>query len=95
MYGDLQTVLPFDNPLYLCKIKGSDLKSKFINNSNYAVYSTITASQVKDSQYYYIIADSWTALYDWANCTTVELYDNTTYARDLLAEYIKNGGWSK
>ena len=94
-YADLLMVVPFDNPLYLCKIKGSDLKSKFLNNSSYTKYSTITASQVQDSQYYYIVADSWTALYAWAKCTPIELYDNTTYARDLLAEYIKSGGWSK
>ena len=95
MYGDLQTLLPFDNPLYLCKIKGSDLKTKFLNNSSYVKYATITASQVNDKEYYYIVADSWTALYDWAKCTTVELYDETTYARDLLADYIKAGNWSK
>ena len=94
-YGDLQTVLPFDNALYLCKIKGSDLKSKFLNYSSYTKYSTITASQVKDNEYYYIVADSWTALYDWAKCTIVEQYDETTYARDLLAQYIISGGWSK
>ena len=94
-YGDLQMVLPFDNSLYLCKIKGSDLKSKFLNNSEYTKYSTITSSQVKDNEYYYIVADSWTALYDWAKCTVVEQYDETTFARDLLAEYIKQGGWSK
>ena len=92
-YGDLQAILPFDNPLYLCKIKGSDLKSRFLNNSDYCKYSTISASQVVDSQYYYIVADSWTALYSWARCTTVELYDDSTFARDFLAEFIKNGGW--
>lgn len=95
LYGDLQTILPFDNALYLCKIKGSNLKSKFLNNSSYTVYSTISSSQVKDNQYYYIVADSWTALYAWAQCETVELYDETTYARDLLAKYIQSGGWSK
>ena len=94
-YADLQMVLPFDNSLYLCKIKGSDLKSKFLNNSEYTKYSTITSSQVKDNEYYYIVADGWTALYDWAKCTVVEQYDETTFARDLLAEYIKQGGWSK
>jgi hypothetical protein len=88
-------ILPFDNPLYLCKIKGSDLKTKFLNNSDYVKYSTITESQVKDSEYYYIIADSWTALYAWAKCTAVEIYDETTFARDLLAAYIKAGNWSK
>ena len=95
LYGDLQTILPFDNALYLCRIKGSNLKSKFLNNSSYTVYSTISSSQVKDNQYYYIVADSWTALYAWAACETVELYDETTYARDLLAKYIQSGGWSK
>lgn len=95
VYGDLQMILPFDNPLYLCKIKGSDLKTKFLNNSSYTTYSTITAAQVKDNQYYYIIADSWTAFYDWAKCTTIEIYDEDTYARDLLADYISSGAWSK
>ena len=94
-YGDLQTVLPFDNALYLCKIKGTYLKSRFLNNSDYVKYSTITASQVKDNDYYYIVADSWTALYKYANCTVVEIYDETTFARDLLAKYIQSGGWSK
>lgn len=94
-YSDLQMVLPFDNPLYLCKIKGSDLKSKFLNNSDYFKYSTITASQVKDNEYYYIVADSWTALYAWAKCTTIEIYDENKFARDFLADYIRSGGWSK
>ena len=92
-YGDLQSLLPFDNALYLCSIKGSDLKSKFLNNSEYYKYSTISASQVKDNETYYIIADSWTALYYWAKCTTIEIYDEDTFARDLLAEYIKAGNW--
>ncbi len=94
-YGDLQMILPFDNPLYLCRIKGSDLKSRFLNNSDYCVYSTITASQVKDNEYYYIVADSWTALYSWARCTAIEQYDETTFARDFLAQYIISGGWGK
>ena len=94
-YSDLQMVLPFDNPLYLCKIKGSYLKSRFLNNSSYVKYSTITASQVNDNDYYFIIADSWTALYYYANCTTIEKYDDKTFARDLLADYISDGNWSK
>ena len=88
-----ETVLPFDNAIYLCRIRGTYLKSRFLNNSDYAKYSTITASQVKDNEYYYIVADSWTALYYWAQCEAVEIYDETTYARDLLAKYIQNGGW--
>ena len=94
-YSDLQMVLPFDNPLYLCRIKGSDLKTKFLNNSDYAKYATISSSEVKNNEYYYIIADSWTALYDWAKCEAIEIYDENIFARDLLAQYIMQGGWSK
>ncbi len=92
-YSDLQMILPFDNKLKLCAIKGSDLLDKFLNNSKYYTYSTIKASEVDRSATYYIVADSWTADYDWAKCTPVEVYDETTFARDLLAEYIKQGGW--
>lgn len=95
MYGDLQMILPFDNPLYLCSIKGSDLIDKFLSNGDYVKYSKISISQVDENKTYYIVADSWTALYAWAKCTPVEKYDETTFARDLLAEYIKAGNWSK
>lgn len=94
-YSDLQTILPFENQLKLCAIKGSDLINKFLNNSDYAIYSTITSSQVDPNATYYIIADSWTADYAWAKCTPIEVYDQTTFARDLLADYIMQGGWSK
>lgn len=91
-YSDLQMILPFDNPLYLCSIKGSDLLSKFMNNSSYAKYSTISISQVDRNKTYYIICDSWTALYEWAKCTPIELYDENIFARDLIAQYIREGG---
>ncbi len=94
-YSDLQMVLPFDNPLYLCSVSGYTLRTQFINNSKYVNYYTISTSEIKDNETYYIIADSWTALYKYAYCTVVEKYDDTTFARDLLAEYVKNGGWSK
>ena len=90
-YGDLQMVLPFDNPLYLCSIKGSDLIS-FMNKSGYYIASNINSSQINRNATYYIIADSWTALYAPAKCTPVELYDETTFARDLIAKYIMAGG---
>ena len=82
-------ILPFDNKLKLCAIKGSDLISKFLNNSDYHTYSTISASQVDKNATYYIVADSWTADYYWAKCTPIEVYDDTTFARDLLAVTVK------
>lgn len=92
-YSQLQMILPFDNKLMLCSIKGKDLIEKFLNNSEYVKYSKITASQVDPNKTYYIIADSWTSSYAWANCTEIAEYDNETYARDLLAKYIEQGGW--
>jgi 2',3'-cyclic-nucleotide 2'-phosphodiesterase (5'-nucleotidase family) len=92
-YSQLQTILPFDNKLMLCSIKGKDLIEKFLNNNDYVKYSKITASQVDPNKTYYIIADTWTSSYDWANCTEITAYDNETYARDLLAKYIEQGGW--
>ena len=96
-YALIYRILPFDNALYLCKIKGSNLKSQFINNSKYNNYlkSGFKASDIVNNQYYYIVADSWTAFYYLVNCEVVEIYDETTFARDLLAEYIKQGNWSK
>lgn len=92
-YTDLQTILPFDNKIMLCSIKGRDLINKFLQNSDYNVYATISVSEVDPNKTYYIIADTWTSSYAWANCTEIAAYDNETFARDLLAKYIEQGGW--
>ncbi len=94
-YSDLQMILPFNNELSLCAINGGDLVDKFLNNSKYVKYSTVSASEVDRNATYYIIADSWTSDYEWARCTKIATYDRTTFARDLLAQYIKDGNWSK
>ena len=91
-YADLQAIFPFDNPLYLCTMKGSDLKKRFLNDYKYREYCTLNISQVKDNEIYYVVADSWDALYSYNNMTVVEMYDPNVFARDLLAEYIRNGG---
>ena len=96
MYADVQNVLPFDNQIELCKVKGSVLKSRFINNSDYYVYyqSSLTSSIV-DSKDYYIVLDTWSSRYSVNKTTVVDRYDETTFARDLLAKYIQKGGWGK
>lgn len=90
-YGDLMNVLPFDNRLALCSVSGSNLQSKFINNSNYTIaYSDYGKNlTVSSSGTYYIIVDSYTAYYAPNNLTVIELYDEDVYARDLLAQYIE------
>lgn len=97
-YGDLQMLLPFDNRLVLCSIKGSDLKSRFLenDNKNYYIYLGSYGNSVKDSindnATYYIITDTYCSSYAWNRLTVVAEYDAGVYARDLVADYIENGG---
>ena len=95
-YGDLYSVLPFNNKLALCSIKGSDLLSRYINNTSYAISYTAYGESIKDNidsnATYYIITDSYNYTYSWNNLTVVDVYDNVTFARDLVAAYIKDGG---
>ena len=94
-YADLFSILPFDNDIVLGKIKGSDLKSKFINSTNsaYHCYSTINSNSISNNQYYYIIVDSYTSTYKYNNITEVARLGGRIYARDLLAEFVSAGGW--
>ena len=93
-YGMLMNVLPFDNRLVLCSVSGSNLKSKFINNSSYYISYTDYGQQISGSisstGTYYIVVDSYTAYYAPNKLTIIEFYDEDVYARDLLAEHIEN-----
>lgn len=96
-YADLMMILPFDNPIVLCSISGKNLKNKFFNSnsSDYYVYYDEYGKSIKDSiddnATYYIIVDTYTAYYKPNGLTIIEKYDDETFARDLLAEYIKAG----
>ncbi|MBQ7323163.1 MAG: metallophosphoesterase [Clostridia bacterium] len=97
-YGYLQMILPFDNYLVLCSIKGSDLQRRFFNNSSYVLsygaYGANIKNNIQANQTYYIITDSWSSLYAPNNLTEIEKYDdNKTFARDFLAQYIQTGAW--
>lgn len=98
-YELLQSLFPFDNELVLCSIKGSDLLSYFIesNNDNYFTKYKSGLKQVLQADpngTYYIIVDTYTSTYKYAPKSLKEIarYDGGVYARDLLADYIKNGG---
>ena len=99
-YADLLSLFPFNNRLALCSVSGSKLKSKFLgtNNSNYHIglseYGKSIQNSVSYSETYYIVVDTYTALYAPNGLTVVEYYDQTTYARDLFAEAIKEGRFS-
>ena len=94
-YAMLQSILPFDNQLVLCSIKGSDLRRRFIETSNsdyFCAYDSDFVSSIKDYETYYIIVDSYTSSYAPNRLTEIERYDADVFARDLVAEYIKQGG---
>ena len=97
-YSDLNSLLPFDNQLVLCSIKGRDLKNKFFETSNsnyYIAYGDYGASIRNNIDYnatYYIITDTYCSSYSYNNITVVDYYDAGVYARDLIADYIRAGG---
>lgn len=96
-YADVLSIFPFDNRLTLCSVSGINLIEKFLETTNTTYHVTCSeyGESIRDSisydETYYIIVDTYTALYA-PNClTVVEYYDDEVYARDLLAEEIRNG----
>ena len=96
-YGDLLNILPFDNQIVLCAISGSKLRTQFINNTNSAYRITLAdgfdVSKVEETKTYYIVTDTYTSLYSYNGCTEVARYDETTFARDLMADFLATGAW--
>lgn len=96
-YGDLQTILPFDNQLTLCSIKGKYLRSKFLETSNdrYYIfcgdYGNSIRINIDPNATYYLVTDSYSAYYAPNNLTVIAEYDPNVFARDLLADYIESG----
>lgn len=97
-YSDVQSIFPFDNPLVLCSIPGYYLRTQFLEttNSNYYIacsdYGSDIRSSIKDSATYYIVVDTYTALYKYNHATEIARYNDTTFTRDLIAGYIEDGG---
>ena len=97
-YAQLQMLMPFDNTLVLCSVKGSDLKSKFINTSNdnyyigYTAYGRSLNGKIDNNATYYIVVDTYTSTYAPNRLTEIARYTEGVYARDLLADYVRAGG---
>ena len=95
LYGQLQSIFPFDNDIVLCSVRGSDLLRRFINNSDdrYQIFGDPEAmNNIDPNGTYYIVVDTFTSAYTYNNLTVVEEYEKGIYARDLLADFIENGG---
>ena len=99
-YGDVQSILPFDNQIVLCSISGRDLKNKFFETSNdnyyiaYGEYGKSVKNNIDLNKTYYVIADTYSSSYAPNRLTVVASYEDGVYARDLLAQYIKDGGFT-
>ena len=94
-YSQLQSLLPFDNQITLCSIRGSDLRSKFLETDNDAYYIKTTDYgeniEIDPNATYYVVTDSYSAYYSYNNMTVVDIYSADIFARDLVAAYITAG----
>ena len=100
-YSDLHGIFPFDNPIVLCAISGSNLQSRFLNPADryhtYVpadVYADLSAN-LNPTATYYIVTDTYTSTYSPNGLTELERYDEVTFARDLLAVYAEEGGFGE
>ena len=97
-YAMLQSLLPFDNRLALCTISGKDLADKFFftNHDSYFIsfgeYGKKVRKNIDPNATYYIILDAYSYDYPPNHVTVVEEYEDGIYARDLIAQYIRDGG---
>ena len=94
-YGMLQSLFPFDNELVLCSIQGRDLLNRFIHtdNDNYFI-SRRNNITIDPNGTYYIVVDTYTSSYAPNKLTEIARYGADVFARDLLADWIAQGGVS-
>lgn len=100
VYGDLMSIMPFDNQLVLCSISGSKLQSRFFALPkqyyiSYGEYGASVKNNIVSNKTYYVVTDTYSLQYKPNGLTEVARYDETTFARDLLAKFIENGGWGE
>ena len=100
-YDTLCMLFPFDNELVLCSIPGSYLKSQFLETSNrnyfisLSTYGQTVKEKIDPNATYYVMVDRYSSTYAPNHLTEIELYDSTTFARDLLAKHIEAGGLTR
>lgn len=100
----IQTLFPFDNSFMLCSIKGQDLLNRFFNSNHqdYHIYYGTYGAQIKSqlsngiglNDTYYVAVDSYSADYAPNKLTLVKNLGSDIFSRDLLVEYIKEGGFA-
>ena len=97
-YSQLMSLLPFDNQITLCSISGRDLLSKFLETPHKSYFIKLTdygeriRNSIDPNGIYYVVTDTYSAYYAPNNMTVVDFYSDNIFARDLLADYITEGG---
>ena len=98
-YADIYNLFPFDNDIQLCSVSGYYLLKQFINTENenyfitYSEYGEGLVNSVDNNATYYIVTDSYCSDFGPNNLTVVDTYSTDSYyARDLLKDYIIEGG---
>ena len=96
-YSMLQSIFPFYNQLVLCSVSGSVLLNIFMSGyENYHIYYTDYGEEIKAqisrNSDYYLITDTYTASYYSDIITIIERYDDSIFARDMIADFIEKGG---
>ncbi len=96
-YSHFMSIFPFDNQLVLCSISGRDLLDRFLNNEDYYIalsdYGYSVIDDILPAETYYIITDTWNSPYVYNGLTEIERLGTNLYARDLLAQYARDGGF--
>lgn len=97
-YSQLYSLLPFDNQITLCSIRGRDLVGKFLETDHYAYhiqtsdYGESIRHSIDPDATYYVVTDSYSAYYSYNHMTVIDIYGENIFARDLVADYISEGG---
>lgn len=92
-YSQLFSLLPFDNAIVLCQVTGEQLRKKMLNsNSYFCAYDAGLRDGIVDTETYYIVTDTYTSFYKNNMFTEIDRLENV-YSRDLLKDYIAQGGW--
>ena len=92
-YSQLYSLLPFDNALVLCELTGKQLREKMLGSSSYfCAYDDSLRSSIVDTEIYYVVTDTYTSFYKYNMFTEVARLEDY-YARDLLKDFIADGGW--
>jgi hypothetical protein len=97
----LYSLFPFDNDLVLCSIQGKYLQYRFFETDNdryylsYGDYGKQVKNNIDPNATYYVVVDSYSSVYAPNKLTEIARYEEKYYARDMLADYTKAGGFKK